>query len=216
MPRAILVHGTATTGRMWDPLLPFLADWDLEAPDRPKTGSLAAEVAWLAERCQGRWVIGVSGGATLAMALAGSGASFSGAVLHEPAVGSLVPGLLAPVAAAFASGGTAALGQTLYGATWEPGMSGGQDDATTAGELAMFRGFEPTPLVAGHPPITLTVGERSPVVRHQAATRLAALTGLDVLPVPGAHHFAPHDAPAAFATVVRSVVRSVIERHGPA
>lgn len=212
MPRVILVHGTATTGRMWDPLLPYLADWDVEAPDRPKTGSMAAEVAWLAERCHGQWVIGVSGGATLAMALACTGAPFAGAVLHEPAAGSLVPGLLAPVAAAFAAGGTPALGRTLYGAAWEPDMSGGQDDASTAGELAMFRGFEPTALPAGHPPVTLTVGERSPAVRQQAATRLAALTSADVRRVPGALHFAPHEAPAAFATVVRTV----IEGHVPA
>ncbi len=47
------------------------------------------------------------------------GVPLAGAVLHGPAVGSLLPGLLAPVAAAFAQGGVVSVARTLYGPAWD-------------------------------------------------------------------------------------------------
>jgi pimeloyl-ACP methyl ester carboxylesterase len=209
MPRIVLVHGAATTSRMWDRVLPLLADgtgFDVTAVDRPRTGDLALEVAALAPVVEGCWVVGVSGGATLGLALAAAGVPLTGAVLHEPAVGSLMPGLLAPVAAAFTAHGTTGLGQTLYGPSWELGMAGPVDDATTAAELAMFRSFEPAPLPPSAGRIIVTVGSLSPDVRHRAAAALVAAFGFEVHSIDGARHFVPHDAPAAFAAAVTRLV----------
>lgn len=194
---------------MWDRVLPLLVSrfgHDVTAVDRPRTGDLAREVAALSPLVEGSWVVGVSGGATLGLALAAAGVPLAGAVLHEPAVGSLEPGLLAPVAAAFAARGTAGLGRTLYGQSWEPDMAGPVDDAETGAELAMFRGFEPTPLPRSAGRVVVTVGSLSPDIRHRSVAALAAAVGCEVRTIEHACHFAPHDAPAEFATTVARAV----------
>src|SRR6187431_2725648 len=101
--RVLLVHGAATTSRVWDRLRALLAadGLDVVAPDRPSSGDLAVELAALADDADDALVVGVSGGATLGLALAGM-RPLAGAVLHEPAVGSLVPGLLDHVVAGYA------------------------------------------------------------------------------------------------------------------
>jgi pimeloyl-ACP methyl ester carboxylesterase len=174
------------------------------APDRPRTGSLDAEVAWLGSVAAGSWLVGMSGGATLGLALAATSTPLAGAILHEPAIGSLAPELLAPVAAAFRASGVTGLGQTLYGESWTAQLSGDVDDATAAAELEMFRGFEPAP-VTGR--VVVTYGEGSPEVRRAAAEALRAY-GCEIMPVPGAAHFAAHDHPQAFADLVATVVSS--------
>ncbi|HWH96914.1 MAG TPA: hypothetical protein VNS80_00970, partial [Pseudolysinimonas sp.] len=101
-PRIVLLHGVATTSGVWRPVLPFLEGLDVATPDRPCLGDLDAELGALESIVEGALVAGVSGGATLGLAFAASDVRLAGAILHEPAVGSLVPGLLAPVAAAYA------------------------------------------------------------------------------------------------------------------
>jgi pimeloyl-ACP methyl ester carboxylesterase len=211
MPRLVLVHGAATTSRMWDRVLPLLAvlpGYSVTALERPRTGSLEREVAALAPLVEGAWLVGVSGGATIGLAAAAAGVPLAGAMLHEPAVGSLEPGLLLPVAAAFAADGTAGLGRALYGASWDLTMAGPVQDADTAAELVMFRSFEPAPLPlpssAGR--VVVTVGGRSPRIRHRSVATLAAAIGCDVHTIEETSHFAPHDAPTAFAAAVIGLV----------
>lgn len=202
-PRVVLVHGTATTPTIWDDVAPLLraAGCEVVAPERPRTGDLALELAWLADLASGAWVVGVSGGATLGLAAACAGLPLAGAVLHEPAVGSLVPDLLIPVAAAFAGGGTARLGSVLYGPRWSLGSGPEGDDAVTARELAMFRGFEPAPLPATAGRVLVTHGGLSLPVREAAAAAAGGL-GAAVREVEGVGHLAPVEDAAEFAGVV--------------
>ncbi|CAB4697124.1 MAG: alpha/beta fold hydrolase [Actinobacteria bacterium] len=200
--RVVLVHGAATTPRVWDRVVPLLDGYDVVVPERPRTGSLAAETAWLASVAASAWVVAISGGATLGLALAASGTPLAGAVLHEPAVGSLLPGLLAPIASAYAASGTAGLGSALYGPSWTPAMAGGVDEATTAAELAMFRSFEPSGATPAAGRVLVTWGADSPAVRREAAEALVPL-GYPVRALPGAAHFAAYDAPTALAAAVR-------------
>lgn len=218
MSRLVLVHGAATTSRLWDRVLPVLearSGYDVTAVERPRTGVLDSEVAALTPLVEGAWVVGVSGGATLGLAVAAAGVPLAGALLHEPAVGSLEPGLLVPVAAAFAAHGTAGLGRTLYGESWDLSMAGAVHDADTAAELAMFRSFEPAPLPPSAGRVVVTVGSLSPEIRHRSVAVLAAAIGCEVHTVEGTSHFAPHDDPAAFAAAVVDLVRgSCTPPHG--
>jgi pimeloyl-ACP methyl ester carboxylesterase len=205
MASLVLVHGAVTGPSVWDPLLPFLDGHEVQAPERPRTGSLEAELDWLAATAADAWVVGLSGGATLGLALAATGVRLAGAVLHEPAVGSLVPSLLAPVAAAFAESGATGLGSTLYGPSWSSAMCSPTAAAAAGRELAMFRSFEPAPVTAAAGRVVVTCGGASPPLRRVAAQALVGL-GCSAREVDGARHFAPHDAPAAFAAVLLDVV----------
>lgn len=206
--KVVLVHGAATSASVWSRVVPLLRDCEVVAVDRPRTGSLDGEVAWLAGLAEGAWVVGLSGGATLGLALASTGIRLRGAILHEPAVGSLVPGLLEPVAAAFATGGTAAFARRLYGPSWEPAPGASWlSDEVTATELSMFRSFEPVAPDVASGRVVTSVGERSPAIRHRVAAALTSY-GVEAVTVPGAGHFAPWDAPETFASAVRRVVES--------
>lgn len=207
MTCVVLVHGAATGAQVWDRLVPLLAGHDVTSVARPRTGDLGSEVAWLAPRVEGAWVVGMSGGATLGLALAAMAVPLAGAVLHEPAVGRLAPGLLAPMVAAFDDGGTEAFARALYGPTWTTDLLDGPvDDVVTGRELAMFRAFEPEPPSTAAGRVVVTVGARSPANRHESVEALHAAYGYEVRTVPGASHFAAHDAPDSFADVVRAVV----------
>jgi pimeloyl-ACP methyl ester carboxylesterase len=209
MTRVVLIHGAASAPWVWDRLMPYLEQWDVCAPERPRTGDLDAELSWLAAQVEGAWLVGLSGGATLGLALAARGGSFAGAVLHEPAVGSLVPGLLTPMRRAFAERGTAGLARTLYGASWSADLCGTGDwldDEVTARELAMFASFEPSAAAVATGPVLITVGENSPPVRHEAAKALEADFGYVVGEVRGASHFAPYDHAEAFAAALLEAV----------
>lgn len=194
---------------MWDRVLPLLearAGCEVMAVERPRTGDLDREVTALAPLVEDSWLVGISGGATLGLAVAAAGVPLAGALLHEPAVGSLEPGLLTPVAAAFAAAGTAGLGRTLYGPSWQLDMAGPVDDAETGAELAMFQTFEPTHLPPSARRVVVTVGSLSPDIRHRSVASLAAAIGCEVRTIDHASHFAPHDAPASFATAVIRVI----------
>ena len=53
MTRVLLVHGAATTARVWDLLRPLLPDVELVVPDRPSSGELAVGLAALAPAARG-------------------------------------------------------------------------------------------------------------------------------------------------------------------
>jgi len=205
--RVVLIHGAATTSRVWRHVVPLLDGFDVRCPDRAATGDLDAELAALAPLCAGAIVAGVSGGATLGLALAARGVGLAGALLHEPAVGSLLPGLLAPMAQAYASGGATAFAASLYGPAWQP--SEAPDDVAAVGrDLSMFRAFEPAAPAAGEGPIQLTVGADSPPVRHESVRRLSTAFGFPVVTLPATSHAVHLENPAAFAAAIRTLAAS--------
>ncbi|WP_232303720.1 alpha/beta fold hydrolase [Pseudofrankia sp. DC12] len=151
---------------------------------------------------------GVSGGATLGLAALATGVPLAAAVLHEPAVGSLLPGLLAPMAAAYASGGVAAFGSALYGPSWRPTDAPADPDAV-ARDLSMFLRFEPAVPRPTPGPVVVTVGEHSPEVRHRAAAALHRDLGLEVRVLAGCGHAAHLEAPARFAELLAEVAATL-------
>ncbi|WP_182920254.1 alpha/beta fold hydrolase [Nocardioides cavernaquae] len=224
MAHIVLVPGAAVGPQVWARCAGVLTDLGhvVATPDRPRSGDLATELAALAPLVDGAWVVGMSGGATLGLALAAQGIPLAGAVLHEPAVGSLLPGLLGPIAAAFASGGTHGFARALYGPAWSPSLLGdldevsGIDDTVTARELAMFRAFEPARAHPDAGQVLVTWGSASGPQRAAAAAALSQACGHRIAEIPGAAHFVGHDLPELFATVIDREVRASPEiRFGP-
>lgn len=209
MSLVVLVHGAVSDARVWDRVLPrlrlALPDFEVVAPTRPRTGEFAQEVAWLASIAADGWVVGMSGGATLGLGLTATGTPLLGAVLHEPAVGSLAPHLLAPVVHRFRVSGVAGLGRALYGDAWTPALSGDVREAVAGTELEMFRGFEPAAVSPTAGRVVVTYGRSSPAIRRTAAWALHPY-GCEIQPVRRASHFAAYDHPAEFAEVVASVI----------
>src|SRR4051794_8735239 len=202
--RIVLVHGAATTSAVWRGVAAALAGYEVVMPDRPCTGELELELDYLAALCDGAVVGGISGGATLGLALASRGVPIRAAVLHEPAAGSLVPGLLTPMAAAYASGGVDAFGTTLYGSNWSLADAPADLEAV-ARDLAMFRGFEPSPPAPDAGPVLLTVGGDSPPTRHEVHAALTSALSVPGRTIGGVTHAVHLDAPEAFAAVLREV-----------
>jgi pimeloyl-ACP methyl ester carboxylesterase len=196
----VLIHGAAVTARIWDRVITALGSHDVRAPQRAYSGCLDDEVEALAPLCAGAVVVGVSGGATLGLELAARGVPFERAVLHEPAVGSLLPGLLTPMAEAFQRGGVGEFGRTLYGSSWSPSDAPPAD--AVARDLAMFRAFEPSPPAARGGTVFITVGAQSPPIRHRAARALQDAFGYEFHVVPGAGHAVHLEAPEALAALV--------------
>lgn len=219
--RVLLIHGAATTASVWDAVVGLLRDpamdgaeaLDVLVPERPSTGDLGREVDFLADAAGGALVVGVSGGATLGLALASSQVPLAGAVLHEPAVGTLVPGLLDHVVAGYAAGGVQGFGLALYGPGWSPSMAP-RDPDSVARDLAMFRAFEPQPLATGQENVVVTVGADSPPLRHEAAGVLHERLGVEVRVLPGCRHFVQHDHPATLAAVIRDAAARAQGRRG--
>lgn len=205
--RVVLIHGAATTSRVWRRVVPLLDGLPVTCPDRPCTGDLTAEVAALRGACSGAVVAGVSGGATLGLALAAAGVPMRAAMLHEPAAGSLYPGLLDAVRAAYQAGGVGGFAAALYGPAWTPAQAP-DDPGAVARDLAMFTSFEPAAPASTHVAgqVVLTVGERSPRARHESVRRLAEKFGFPVRELPGAGHAVHLDHPAVFAGMVRQVI----------
>jgi pimeloyl-ACP methyl ester carboxylesterase len=206
--RAVLLHGAATTGRSWQRVIPHLSNMDVRCPDRPCSGDLDTELASVASLCADAIVVGVSGGATIGLALAARSMPMRAAVLHEPAAGSLAPGLLAHVAEGLRADGVAGFGRALYGPSWSPADAPTDPTAVTR-DFAMFGAFEPTTVGPGVGPVLLTVGEHSPASRHQSVRALSAHLDVPYQVIPGAHHAVHLDAPAAFAAVVVGFVSTV-------
>jgi pimeloyl-ACP methyl ester carboxylesterase len=213
-PRIVLIHGAATTSRIWRLVVPFLGGFDVRCPDRVASGDLDAELDALEPLCKGAIVAGVSGGATLGLALAARGAGLAGALLHEPAVGTLLPDLLAPMARAYASGGPAAFAAALYGSAWT--VAEAPDDLAAVGrDLAMFRAFEPSAPAPGEGRILITTGALSPPVRHESVRRLSEAFALPVTTLPGTAHAVHLENPAEFAARIRALAATRLASAAP-
>ena len=164
-------------------------------------------------------VAGMSGGATVALALALSRPErVVIAVAHEPAVGSLSPELRALVRGALSAGGGGELLRVLAGAqTWgnlpEDVIAALQAcPALVEADARAFLSFEPhLPADPATPPLVCSVGDRSSALRFTVADRLAARTGAPVAVVPKCGHLPQFDAPEAFARLIidQAVVKSV-------
>lgn len=209
--RLLLIHGVATRGDVFSPVITELAslgvDVDIDAPDRPATGELATELRWLAPRAEDAFVVGFSGGATLGLALAATSTRMRAALLHEPAVGSLAPGLLAPVASAFERDGYLGFGRALYGSGWTADMCA-EGGASVGRELPMFRAFEPEAAHRAQGRVVISVGATSPEPRQQAASALREAFGYETVELPASGHFAVVDNPREFARHVRALIES--------
>lgn len=157
-------------------------------------------------------VAGMSGGATVALAMAISRPDrLVCAMAHEPAVGALVPELGQLVRGALARGGGAELARALAGpATWAdlPAEVRTTVEARAAlieGDAPAFLAFDPQLDPAVGPRLLCTVGARSPLLRHRVATALAARTGASIHTVEGCGHLPQFDAPLAFADTIRAL-----------
>lgn len=207
-PPVLLIHGAAVTSGIWAPVIERLAGLDVVAVDRPCTGSLEAEVAWLAPHAEGAFVVGVSGGATLGLALAATATRLAGALVHEPAVGALAPGLLDPIAAAYAADGLAGFGAALYGPRWSIDLAPPGPSRLDL-ELTMFRSFDPAAPRPGQGPVIASVGALSPPIRHASVAALRERFGIATAVLDGSGHFAPADAPDALAALIRASIRGL-------
>ena len=198
--KVLLIHGAATTARIWAGVRQFLPRVSVLAPQRPCSGDLATELAALRPLTAGALVMGVGGGATLALALAAEPSAATGFLLHEPAVGSLVPGLLAPLGEALRSGGVTAFGAVLYGKSWQPEMAPSTEAVIR--DFEMFRAFEPPLPDPGHRVVFTTVGEYSPPIRLQAAQELTRQRGIAHFVLPRCAHSIHLDHPHFTARLI--------------
>ncbi len=164
-------------------------------------------------------VVGISGGATLALAWAlrtsavfGPG-SVERVIVHEPFLGGLVPELDHNVASLAARIGDdssladiLAFLDTVYGEHHRrrfPPEWVDRNSITIADEIRMIPEFEPTLADLGSidRSILATVGELSPVFRRQANEVLAS-AGVETLLLPGAGHLPPIDQPELFVRLI--------------
>lgn len=238
-----LLHGVGLAPGLFDELVDGLLD---ELADEP-TGSsstvvnvavrrgydgrslpaetfddLLADVAAIVDRAAPTLLVGVSGGATLALAAALSAMpGVVGVVAHEPLVGPLAAELHALVstsAAALAASpepaAALAFVERLVGAdTWSRlpaearAFTERHVDAVQA-EVPLFLAFAPSAeqLAACAVPIVVTTGAASPPARHAAAVVLERLAGVTVRAVDGAGHLCHWERPAAFASIIRSAL----------
>ena len=201
-----MIHGAATTAAIWDRVAPHLAGrYDVVTPRRRCSGDWDLELDELTDVCSGSMVVGVSGGATLALGLAEREVDAIGYVVHEPAAGRLVPTLLDHATAGMREGGVNGFGKALYGPSWNIDDAPAEADSVTR-DLAMFRRFEPYEPRQPFATMLLTVGELSPAIRHESVAAVARLVGAQVTAVPGAGHAAHLDAAVAFARIIESHV----------
>lgn len=170
-------------------------------------------------------LVGISGGATLGLALGiRHPEAVSGLVLHEPLVGAHAAGLNERFQGAAAS---AALGEeeamivvrSVMGSdAWSALGSAGRAASTAEarrwrGEIAAFAAFAPSAAqlaALAAVPLTVTVGGRSDADRRVAAGVLHDLSRAEVVEVPGAGN-APHlDSPGEYARVLLSVLAAPV------
>ena len=160
-------------------------------------------------------IAGMSGGATVALALALSHPErVLTAVAHEPAVGSVAPELQALVRGALLEGGSNRLLRVLAGAeTWSklPSDVSSALDANPGlveADARAFLAFEPLLPSVCHPlPLVCSVGEHSSALRFTVARRLTARTQAPVAVVSGCNHLPQLDAPEAFAQLILDQTR---------
>lgn len=255
-PVVLLVHGVGVGPSAFDELAGAVAaaGYTAEVVHRPGYGLAGAQpwcapadqVGWLADRVatpEARvtgapvaGVVGVSGGATLALLvavrLAERGTSVP-VVAHEPLLGPLAPALhhrtrravsaLGPAGRSPRAAATTGFVRRLVGeATWARLPAAERDavagrSALIADEARGFAGLAPTATdlarLRGSAGLTTTYGATSGGERRSAASVLSSLSRARVEVVPGAGHLAQVDAPAAFAS---TALTALAARTGPA
>ena len=229
----VFVHGVglwpglfAQIGRQF-PLLAGLCWTRPGYAGRPPVGDLGAQADQLAAFCDeaagGRpvYLVGVSGGATLGLAVALRHPSvLEGVVTHEPLIGPLQPALHARVAEAGAALAKAPSPeaaerflQLLYGyesfqAQEQDALCWARDHwGTVCSEVAAFAAFAPDEgaLTDLGPRHLTTVGSRSAPERHDVAQVLAR-AGAETRVVDGSGHHVLIDAPVAFAHLIQDFI----------
>lgn len=238
----VLIHGAGLDPRLYDPLMTMLSVPSV-APLRPAYRAATDELPTVEVQATemlghlDEWassagnttddvtLVGVSGGATLALAAAvalASGAEPSrpvaAVVSHEPLLGPLAPALNARVTeAAAALRATDDVETFLSGlvgeATWTSVPEALRRFArrhlrTVVADVDRFIAYAPTAtdLARLEPRFTATVGELSDHARLEAAGLLGDLGNAETATVPEAGHLAHWQVPAAFAEVImRSV-----------
>lgn len=229
----VLLHGVG----MWPGLLARpCADLPLpcSAPPRPGYAGLAAATDFAAQvdavssalaresGPDGTVLVGVSGGATLALAAGLADPPWlRGILTHEPLVGPLVPHLHRRILAAVAGFRERGVDHVdpfltaLYGDGWSDGLPDSQlwverHRATIVDEVGQFASFEPSldALAAIGIPHVTSVGERSSDERFRVASLLARC-GARVRVIPDAGHLVPVENPQAFAASVVAFIAEV-------
>lgn len=188
---------------------------------------LLADVAAIVDRGAPTLLVGVSGGATLALAAAVSAMpGVVGVVAHEPLVGPLASDLHALVSASAAalaasSDPTAALAfvERLVGVdTWSRLPASARvfterhADVVRA-EVPLFLAFAPSAdeLASSAVPIVVTTGSASAPARHAAAAVLETHAGATARTVDGAGHLVHRERPSSFASIIRAALDRVGE-----
>jgi pimeloyl-ACP methyl ester carboxylesterase len=242
----VLVHGVGLAPAIFDRLIDHLPDMHVTTPRRPTYRTPAGpapttvehEAAmlldeWTAASDRPLLVVGVSGGATLAVAMAATGhPRLAGVVAHEPLIGRLAPELHEAVVAAadrLSAGDEPAperavafvaglVGQDTWAQLPSSTTTFPADHAAAVlDEVPRFTAFAPsvTSLRSGAALMTITTGSRSHARRHAAAAVLAD-AGARTEVVPGAGHLAPWEAPTDFAAVIRAAAdRALMEVREP-
>lgn len=229
-----LLHGVGMWPGLFDAVASGLAHPAIVAV-RPGYGGrapvddLAGQVAAIAEMVERHGpgvVVGVSGGATLALAAAIAAVpGIEGIVTHEPLVGPLVPALHARVAAAgaaLAADPDPALVDSFLDGLYGEGRAALPEAAgrwvvdhraIIGREVAHFAAFAPSraELAGIAVPHLTTVGRRSGAERHRVAALLASC-GARVTVIEAAGHLVVADEPGGFADAVTGFLREVDAR----
>jgi pimeloyl-ACP methyl ester carboxylesterase len=227
-PGAVLfLHGVGLDPGLFAPMIAMIDRPALAPLRRPyatrgsrveSVREQAAELAAALEPARDVTVVGVSGGATIGVALAMLDLpGVVGIVAHEPLIGPLAPELHASVEASAAqlaaSDGPDAVPDflaRLVGATAWAGLTAearsfaaSHADVVRA-EVPEFAAFAPTAseLAAIRTRLVVSTGACSPARRHAAGERVAELARARHVVVAGAGHLAHVEQPGTFASLV--------------
>lgn len=233
-PPVVLLHGVGFGPASLAPVASVVAESarvlvvqrPVLVPGAPLEAQAAAVLVAVAERLgpQPFAVAGVSGGATLALALAMEpSAPVTAVIAHEPLLGRHAGALWEAVADAHRR---LAAGE-LTEAAWFEGLVGarswaGLDASVRAGALARHPDLaaEVAPFATWDPsaeslaglrgrPVLTSVGAVSGPAREAAAEAVRERTGARVAVLDGAGHLVQFDAPGAFAALV---TQTLVER----
>lgn len=229
-PVVVLVHGVGAGPESLSRLVELLVEDHrvvvCERPLGPGGAALAVEdqadvlaKAIASAGAEGARLVGVSGGATVGLALAaGHPGLVAELVVHEPLVGPLAPALhqrfqrAATRAAAGPAEALAVVREVMGERAWEQLGPDGRDAARAQAprwqaEVPAFAAFAPTTdqisQLAALPVLT-TVGQRRGPERQEVAAVLVRLAGAEVREVPDGGNAVHLDAPDAFAHVLRA------------